>query len=308
MAPPIRLAVVAPASNADPEKVQRGVERLRALGHEVTLMPHVLGQAWPYFAATAEQRLADLHAAFANPEIDAVICIRGGYGSNYLLEGLDIDLLRRNAKPFIGYSDHTAIATWMLEQAGVPWLHGPMVAADFSRGDGVDLVSFAAALGGDAYRVGNESGLRVLQPGTARGVLYGGCLSLIAASMGTPFAAQTESKLLFLEDLGEKPYQIDRMLRHLRLAGKFEGVTGIVFGEMLDCHSAGAPADLTERVILTVLDWFSGPIAYGLRSGHVSRSNVTLRFGVEAELIASGEIAELRIGAHAERNKRADED
>ncbi len=308
MARPIRLAVVAPASNADPEKVQRGVERLRALGHGVTLMPRVLGQAWPYFAATAEQRLADLHAAFANPEIDAVICIRGGYGSNYLLEGLDIDLLRRNAKPFIGYSDHTAIATWMLEQAGVPWLHGPMVAADFSRGDGVDLVSFAAALGGDAYRVGNESGLRVLQAGTARGVLYGGCLSLIAASMGTPFAAQTEGKLLFLEDLGEKPYQIDRMLRHLRLAGKFEGVTGIVFGEMLDCHSAGAPPDLTERVILTVLDWFPGPIAYGLRSGHVSRSNVTLRFGVEAELIASGKTAELRIGERAERDKRADED
>lgn len=308
MTRPIRLAVVAPASNADPEKVQRGVERLRALGHGVTLMPHVLGQAWPYFAATPEQRLADLHAAFADPEIDAVICIRGGYGSNYLLEGLDIDLLRRNAKPFIGYSDHTAIATWMLDQAGVPWLHGPMVAADFWRGDGVDLLSFAAALGGEGYRVGNESGLRALQSGTARGVLYGGCLSLLTASLGTAFAAQTEGKLLFLEDLGEKPYQIDRMLRHLRLAGKFEGVTGIVFGEMLDCHSPGAPADLTERVILTVMEWFPGPIAYGLRSGHVSRSNVTLPFGVEAELTANGGTAELRIGARAARDKRADDD
>ena len=167
---PIRLAVVAPASNADPEKVLRGVERLRALGHTVTLMPHALTQAWPYFAATPEQRLQDLHAAFADPEIDAVICIRGGYGSNYLLEGLDLELLRRNPKPFIGYSDHTAIATWMLDRAGVPVLHGPMVAADFSRGDGVDLLSFAAALGGEAYRLGNESGLRALRPGTARGI------------------------------------------------------------------------------------------------------------------------------------------
>jgi muramoyltetrapeptide carboxypeptidase len=296
---PIRLAVVAPASNADPEKVRRGVERLRALGHTVTLTPHVLTQAWPYFAATAEQRLADLHAAFADPEIDAVICIRGGYGSNYLLEGLDLELLRRNAKPFIGYSDHTAIATWMLDQAGVPVLHGPMVAADFSRGDGVDLLSFAAALGGEAYRLGSESGLRALQPGSARGVLYGGCLSLLTASLGTRFAAQTEGKLLFLEDLGEKPYQIDRMLRQMKLAGKLEDVKGILFGEMLDCASAAAPADLTERVILTVLEWFPGPIAYGLRSGHVSRSNVTLPFGVEAELVVDGEATELRVGPRA---------
>jgi muramoyltetrapeptide carboxypeptidase len=297
------LAVVAPASNADPEKVQRGVERLRALGHTVTLMPHVLTQAWPYFAATPEQRLADLHAAFADREIDAVICIRGGYGSNYLLEGLDLDLLRRNRKPFIGYSDHTAIETWMLDQAGVPVLHGPMVAADFSRGDGVDLFSFAAALGGDAYRLSSEAGLRGLQPGVASGVLYGGCLSLLTASLGTPFAAQTEGKLLFLEDLAEKPYQIDRMLRQMKLAGKLEGVTGIIFGEMLDCHSPGAPADLTERVILTVMEWFDGPIAYGLRSGHVSRSNVTLPFGVEAELAVSVEGTQLQIGSRSGVNQ-----
>lgn len=301
---PIRLAVVAPASNADPEKVLRGVERLRALGHTVTLMPHALSQVWPYFAATPEQRLADLHGAFADPDVDAVICIRGGYGSNYLLEGLDLELLRRNPKPFIGYSDHTTIATWMLDQAAVPVLHGPMVAADFSRGDGVDLVSFASALGGQAYRLGDEAGLRAVRPGTARGVLYGGCLSLLAASLGTPFAAQTEGKLLFLEDLGEKPYQIDRMLRHLKLAGKFEGVTGIVFGEMLDCASPGAPADLIERVILAVLDWFPGPIGYGLRSGHVSRSNVTVPFGVEAELVLEEHTAELRVGARV----RSDEE
>jgi muramoyltetrapeptide carboxypeptidase len=296
---PIRLAVVAPASNADPEKVQRGVERLRALGHTVTLMPHVLSQAWPYFAATPEQRLADLHAAFADPEMDAVICIRGGYGSNYLLEGLDLELLRRNPKPFIGYSDHTAIETWMLDQAGVPVLHGPMVAADFSRGDGVDLLSFAAALGGEAYRLGSESGLRGLQPGEARGVLYGGCLSLLTASLGTRFAARTEDKLLFLEDLGEKPYQIDRMLRQMKLAGKLEGVKGIIFGEMLECHSPAAPADLTERVILSVLEWFPGPIAYGLRSGHVSRSNVTLPFGVQAVLVVDVQGTELRVGPRA---------
>jgi muramoyltetrapeptide carboxypeptidase len=306
---PIRLAVVAPASNAVQDKVHRGVEQLRALGHEVKLMPHALGQQWPYFAATPEQRLSDLHAAFTDPEIDAVICTRGGYGTNYLLEGLDLDLLRAHRKPFIGYSDHTAIQTWMLDQVGTPVLHGPMVAADFSRSDGVDLLTFAAALGGDPYRLGGETGLRALRPGAARGVLYGGCLSLLVASLGTPYVAQTEGKLLFLEDLGEKPYQIDRMLRQLRLAGKLDGVTGIIFGEMLECASPSASPHLTEKVIEAVLDWFPGPIAYGLRSGHVSRSNVTLPFGVEAELIVHAEkvqewdtnSAELHISSRATR-------
>jgi muramoyltetrapeptide carboxypeptidase len=290
------LAVVAPASNAVAEKVQRGVERLRALGHTVTVMPHALGRAWPYFAATTEQRLADLHAAFADDAIDALICTRGGYGSNYLLAGLDLELIRHHRKPLIGYSDHTAMQTWLLDRVQLPVLHGPMVAADFSREDGVDRASFAAALRGEAYAAGSESGLRPLRTGSARGVLYGGCLSLLVASLGTPYAAQTEGKLLFLEDLGEKPYQIDRMLRQLRLAGKFEGVRGIVFGEMLDCASPGAPADLTERVIAAVMDWFAGPIAIGLRSGHVSRSNVTLAFGVEAELMVEAGGAELRMG------------
>ncbi len=137
----------------------------------------------------------------------------------------------------------------------------------------------------------------MLRPGNARGVLYGGCLSLLVASLGTPYAAQTEGKLLFLEDLAEKPYQIDRMLRQLRLGGKFDGVTGIIFGEMLDCTSPGAPPDLAERVIQSVLDWFPGPVGYGLRSGHVSRGNVTLAFGVEAELTLSEEAVLLEVGA-----------
>ena len=297
---PAHLAVVAPASNAVPEKVQRGVERLHALGYTGTGMPHAPGREWPYFSATAGLRLEDLHAAFADPEIDALICTRGGYGSNYLLEGLDLDLIRRNRKPLIGYSDHTAIQTWLLDQAQLPVLHGPMVAADFSREDGVDLASFGAALCGEPYQLGEGSGLRPLRAGRARGVLYGGCLSLLVASLGTPYAAQTEGtsseRILFLEDLGEKPYQIDRMLRQMRLAGKFEGVSAIVFGEMLECVSPGAPADLAEQVIAAALDWFPGPLAIGLRSGHVSRGNVTLAFGVEAELVVTAEGAELRIG------------
>jgi muramoyltetrapeptide carboxypeptidase len=112
---------------------------------------------------------------------------------------------------------------------------------------------------------------------------------LLTASLGTRFAPQTEGKLLFLEDVGAKPYQIDRMLRQMVLAGKFDGVMGFIFGEMLECASPGTSPDLLEQVILRVLDWFDGPIAIGLRSGHVSRGNVTLPLGIGAELILESE-------------------
>lgn len=129
----------------------------------------------------------------------------------------------------------------------------------------------------------------MLRPGRAEGALYGGCLSILTASLGTRFAPQTEGKLLFLEDVGAKPYQIDRMLRQMVLAGKFDGVSGIVFGEMLDCASPHTAPDFLDQVILGVLDWFDGPIGIGLRSGHVSSGNVTLPFGVRAELVAEEE-------------------
>ena len=166
---------------------------------------------------------------------------------------------------------------------------GPCSRPISAREDGVHLPSLQAALGGKPYTAGAAEGLRTLHPGRARGMLYGGCLSILVALLGTPYEPQTEGKLLFLEDVGAKPYQIDRMLWQLREAGKLEGVRGIVFGEMLDCVSPGAPPDLLDEVILRALEDFDGPIAIGLRSGHVSRSNVTLTFGVEAELrVAEG--------------------
>ncbi len=131
--------------------------------------------------------------------------------------------------------------------------------------------------------------MRILKPGRAQGVVYGGCLSILTFALGTRFAPQTEGKLLFIEDVAAKPYQIDRMLRQMLLAGKFDGVTGLIFGEMLECASPGTGAGSAGQVILRVFDWFEGPIAIGLRSGHVSRSNVTLPLGIEAELILEDE-------------------
>ncbi len=283
------VAVVSPASTPKPDRVESGLIALGRLGYAAQASDHILTRGPLYFAGTPEMRLRDLHHAFADDEVRAIFATRGGYGSNYLLDALDLDLIAESAKPFIGYSDLTAPQLWLLDQIQLPVFHGPMVAADFSRENGVHLPSLQAALGGQAYSLGVAEGLRTLHPGRARGILYGGCLSVLVALLGTPYEPQTEGKLLFLEDLNAKPYQIDRMLWQLAQAGKLDGVRGIVFGEMLDCVSPGAPPELLEEVILRVFDSFQGPIAMGLRSGHVSHSNVTLTFGVDAELHAANE-------------------
>jgi muramoyltetrapeptide carboxypeptidase len=284
------VAVISPASTPQPERVDLGLAALRALGYAPRAAEYVLARGPLCFAGTPEMRLSDLHHAFADDEIRAIFSTRGGYGANYLLEGLDLDLIAENAKPLIGYSDLTALQLWLLDQIQLPAFHGPMLSADFAREDGVHRSSLQAALTGQPYSLGAGEGLRLLRPGQAKGTLYGGCLSILVALLGTPYEPQTEGKLLFLEDVNAKPYQIDRMLWQLREAGKMEGVRGIVFGEMLDCVSAGAPAELLDEMILHALKDFNGPIAIGLRSGHVSRQNVTLTFGAEAVLKVSGDV------------------
>jgi muramoyltetrapeptide carboxypeptidase len=278
------IAVVSPASTPQAERVERGLAALRALGYAPVASENVLARGPLYFAGSPETRLRDLHRAFADDELRAVFATRGGYGSNCLLDELDLDLIAESPKPFIGYSDLTALQLWMLDQIDLPAFHGPMLSADFAREDGVHLPSLRAALSGQPYAVGAAEGLRVLQPGQAKGTLYGGCLSILVSLLGTPYEPQTEGKLLFLEDVNAKPYQIDRMLWQLRQAGKLDGVKGVVFGEMLGCVSPGAHPGLFEETIRHAFEGFDGPIAIGLRSGHVSRANVTLTFGVEAKL------------------------
>jgi len=294
----VKAAIVSPASTPDAAKVDRGMEALRNLGFLPVEAPHMLTRGPLYFAGTIEQRLLDLHAAFADETIRAVFCTRGGYGSNYLLEGLDMDVLGDHPKPLFGYSDLTAVQIMLLDTLNLPSFHGPMVSPDFGREDGVHLPSLLAALAGEPYKVGKAEGLRLLRAGNdvqpVRGTLYGGCLSILVAMLGTAYEPQTEGKLLFLEDVSAKPFQIDRMLWQLKQSEKLDGVKGIVFGEMLDCTSPGARPDLLDEVILSALEDFEGPIVIGLRSGHVSRANVTLTLGVEAELSATLE-PELRL-------------
>lgn len=280
------VAVLSPASTPQLERVEQGMQALRALGFEPRLSEHALARGPLYFAGAESQRVADLTRAFSDDRIRALFCTRGGYGSNTLLGSLDLDRIAEGAKPLLASSDLTAVQTWLLDEIHLPAFYGPMLSADFSRPGGVHEASLRAAFEGRPYAVGETEGMRVLNPGRARGVLYGGCLSILVALLGTPYEPRTEGKLLFLEDVAAKPYQVDRMLWQLRAAGKFEGVRGIVFGEMLDCTSPGAPASLLEDAIARALEDFAGPVAFGLRCGHVSREHVTLTLGVEAELEA----------------------
>jgi muramoyltetrapeptide carboxypeptidase len=282
------LAVLSPASAARPELVQLGLARLNELGYKTVLGAHALDRGPLYYAGTLEQRLADLHAAFADPAIDGILCTRGGWGSAELLPHLDLELIRANPKPFLGYSDHTSLHIWLRERANLVTFYGPMCAADFGRGDriedGVDLASWQAALGGEAaWSLGAADGLRVLRGGVAEGVFDGGCMAIYAESLGTPYAPKPAG-VLFLEDISVKPYQWDRMLLHLRYAGMLEGVQGIVFGDMGQCVGPEEEQSLLERAILHALRDFDGPIAIGLRSGHVSAPNVTLPLGVPVRL------------------------
>jgi muramoyltetrapeptide carboxypeptidase len=279
------VRLISPASWFDPSKVQTGMDSLRALGLQPELGANALARYGQYSAGTAEQRLEDLHGAFSNPSVRAIICNRGGYGSAEMLSGLDLDLIERNPKILVGCSDITSLETYIHDRTGLVVFHGPMAAGDFAREDGVDAVSWQAALSqNDPWQLGEEAGLRTLKSGHARGKFYGGCLSMLVASLGTPYEIQTAGTILFLEDIGVKPYQIDRMLLQLRLAGKLGEARGIVFGPMRDCVQPGNAEELLDAVLLRVLADFPGPVAIGLRSGHVLERNITVPIGVECEL------------------------
>ena len=286
--PGATIAVVSPASAAKADRVHSGVARLEALGCRALVMRHALARGPLYYAGTAAERAADLTAAFSDPKVDAVLCTRGGWGSAELLPLLDANLIRANPKIFAGYSDHTSLHIWLQREAHLVTFHAPMIAADFSRTDGVELASWNHAVSGDtAWSLDASDGLRILRPGFADGVIAGGCIAILAESLGTPYAmlpaSQGEPRILFLEDIGVKPYQWDRMLLHLRYAGLLENVSGVVFGDMQQCVAAEENA-LLEQAILHALRDFAGPIAIGLRSGHVDAANVTLPFGIRARL------------------------
>jgi muramoyltetrapeptide carboxypeptidase len=291
------IGIVAPASNVKRELVDAGCDALRRLGYKPFYFDSIFEKTL-YFAGSTERRARELDEMFARDDVHAIVCARGGYGANYLLDSLDLEKIKAHPKIFVGYSDVTSLLTHISDSVGLVTFHGPMVTKDFAHSDGVDLVSWQAALTGATgwpVNFGPESGAKPLVAGVAEGTLYGGCLSMLVASLGTPYEIHTGGTILFIEDVSAKPYQIDRMLMQMKLACKFEGVHGIVFGEMLDCSQIKDQGYSLEEVVLRVVGDLGVPVAYGLRSGHVSRGNITLPFGVRASLNVGAREGTLRI-------------
>ena len=283
------VGIVAPASDFKRDLLEVGCETLRRLGYKPFYLDSIFDRDL-YFAGTVERRARELEEMFVRDEVRAILCVRGGYGSNYLLKELDLNKIKANPKIFVGYSDLTSLLTYFADAARFITFQGPMVAKDFTRPDGVDLFSWQSALQGlSEWAVQPDAGVKALVEGSAEGILYGGCLSMLVASLGTPYEIRTAGTILFIEDVATKPYQIDRMLMQLKLAGKLADVRGIVFGEMLDCvQTKDKDQGYTlEEVVLRVVGDLGVPVAYGLRSGHVSHGNITLPLGVRAALNVS---------------------
>jgi muramoyltetrapeptide carboxypeptidase len=230
---------------------------------------------------------------FVRDEVRAVVCARGGYGANYLLKELDLQKIKARPKILVGYSDITTLLTQFVDAAGWVTFHGPMAAKDWAHEDGVDLASWRSALSGTmAWDVALGAGVSGLVEGDAEGVLYGGCLSILVASLGTPYEVKTAGTILFLEDLAAKPYQIDRMLMQLKLGGHLDAVRGMVFGEMLDCVQTVNQGYTLQDVVLRIVGDLGIPVAFGVRSGHVTSGNITIPLGVRAKLaVRAGQVA-----------------
>jgi muramoyltetrapeptide carboxypeptidase len=282
------VGVAALSGPVDPERLGRGVEALRRLGFEPVLAENLqnnLRSRNGLFAGEDAERLDAFHRLAADPGLRAIFFARGGYGVMRVLPGIDWDLLRRHPRAYVGYSDLTPFLLEVARRSGLVAFHGPMVAADLARGLNPD--EEASLLGALAGRYPAEQPfagwLREPADGEVRGTLLGGCLSLLVATLGTPFAPDLETGIVFWEDVGEPPYRIDRMLTHLGLSGNLANIAGMIVGSL---GKGQGPDDGSADWSVTLADalaGFSWPLGWGLESGHVA-PNRTLPVGLPARL------------------------
>lgn len=287
-----RLAVVAPASPCDEREVRLGALELESQGFEVTVDDRVFAQEGGYLAGGAALRAAHLQEAFADPAVAGIVCVRGGYGSAQLLPLLDPRPIAAAPKVFVGYSDITTLHAWLQQQAGIVSFHGPMLEKRFSDRTRYDRDSFVRAVCvSEPMGAIVPPALDVWHGGEATGVLVGGTITQLAASLGTPWAfAPPPGCVLFFDEVNERPYRLDRLLTQLIQAGVIARAAAIVFNELPGCDEPGGTprgADAVRRV----LAGFAGPIVAGFPSGHTPGATVTLPFGVRATVIARGRAA-----------------
>ena len=276
-----RVQIVIPASPVRPDFFEPGIDALRNLGLDVHFSDDVY-RKWRYLAGNDDVRRNELLQALKNPEVDAIFFARGGYGSSRLLTDLRT-FENLTPKILLGCSDITSLHLYFQRIHNWVVFHGPMASGDFARGQ-VHAESFEKALlQTGPFDLSPES-IEVLIPGSAEGILSGGCLTLLASAIGTRWEPDWNNSILFLEDVAAKPYQIDRMLTHLKLIGKLDRVKAFIFGEMKDCVQIENQGYTLQEVIVDILGPFGKPIFFNFPSGHVSGKNWTLPLGVSARV------------------------
>jgi muramoyltetrapeptide carboxypeptidase len=285
LAPGDRIAIVAPASPFDPGAIEAGAAELRKLGFEAIYSEAVFAREG-YLAGSAELRARDLTNAWSDPSVFAIVAARGGYGSVQLLPLLSRHAFR-HPKAFIGFSDTTSLLTWLVQDCNMVAFHGPMIEKRLAHGDaGYDRDTFTRCLT-RSLPAGEITApqLEVLKPGEAAGELVGGTLTQLMASLGTPFAFDPPAGcILFLDDVSERPYRLDRLLTQLRLSGLLVRAAAIVVNELPGCDEPGGSTRARD-VVRSVLADFPGPILFGLPSGHTDGPTLTLPFGVMARVV-----------------------
>lgn len=271
------IGVVAPSGVFEREVLEQGLAVLSEMGYRYRLADELFARNG-YLAGDDSQRIGQLLQMFADPEVKAVMCARGGFGALRLLPYLDYDLIGDSAKPFIGYSDITALHQAIFQKTGLVTFHGPMVNG-LDKADRTTRMAWKEALAGDRALGFKLARQQVFKEGACEGIFRGGNLATLCHLLGTPFAADLDGCLLFIEDTGEALYRIDRMLTQMKLAGSFRGLKGLVVGSFKDCGQY-------EDVVQLIGDHFKEmaiPIVTGFPTGH-AEPNVTLPLGLPARL------------------------
>jgi muramoyltetrapeptide carboxypeptidase len=286
--PGARIAIVSPASPFSREEFDRGVGELRRLGYDPTYDEDVFAREGTYLSGAADVRAAAFSRAWSDPSVAALIAVRGGYGSVQLLPLLDADVIRRTPKLFIGYSDNTSILSWLTCRCGITALHGPMLEGRLAKGaDGYDEASFVGLLHDGIGLTLSPDGVGVVRGGEAAGPLFGGTLTQLTASLGTPYAFDPPAGcVLLLEEVNERPYRLDRMLMQLRLSGILSRARALVFAEMRGCDEASGEVTALD-VIRTFARDFEGPVITGFPSGHTTGPCWTLPLGVRVRVVTA---------------------
>ena len=277
------IGVIAPAGCIDERQLLPAIAYLEHRGFSVRLGASVFAKN-RYLAGSDDARVRDVHAMFSDGDVRGIFCARGGYGSSRLLGELDYGLIRENPKVFVGFSDTTALQLGIFAQTGLISYTGMVLHPDITEEERMSRyteTSLWALVSTKNYKA--IRGLKVLKPGTIKGPLIGGCLSLLCSLVGTPYFPSVAGAILFIEDVNEEPYRLDRMLTQLRLAGVVERISGLIFGEFVECDSKNPQYGSAEPVIAEFAELISGPVLKGLPYGH-RPNRVVLSIGSEAQI------------------------